>query len=177
MRDIRVKLAVGAAARSLGCRRRPSCSITSGCAARSIVDLAPDAGLLLAEGVVFGRSAMGETLTQGCFSDRWRVRRSGALVFAETLRLDGAIAQRLAAARSPAAAVAIASVLKIPAMKRRSRPSAPSRRRSPAKSAYRPGTAWRWSRLVAPDGAALRRDLIAVLTAFGNMPLPRLWLN
>jgi hypothetical protein len=30
---------------------------------------------------------------------------------------------------------------------------------------------------VAPDGAALHRDLIAVLTAFGNMPLPRLWLN
>ena len=33
------------------------------------------------------------------------------------------------------------------------------------------------ARLVAPDGAALRRDLIAVLTALGGTPLPRLWMN
>jgi urease accessory protein len=33
------------------------------------------------------------------------------------------------------------------------------------------------TRLVAPDGAALRRDLIAVVTALGGHPLPRLWLN
>ena len=31
-------------------------------------------------------------------------------------------------------------------------------------------------RLVAKDGAALRRDLVAVLTALGGR-LPRLWLN
>ncbi len=60
------------------------------------VDLAPDADLLLAEAVVFGRSAMGETVLRGHLFDRWRVRVGGALVFAETLRLDGAIAQRLA---------------------------------------------------------------------------------
>jgi urease accessory protein len=33
------------------------------------------------------------------------------------------------------------------------------------------------ARLVAADGAALRRDLIGVVTALGDMPLPRLWLN
>jgi urease accessory protein len=33
------------------------------------------------------------------------------------------------------------------------------------------------ARLVAADGAALHHDLVAVLTAFGGMPLPRLWLN
>jgi len=33
------------------------------------------------------------------------------------------------------------------------------------------------ARLVAPDGAALRRDLVAVLTALGGSPLPRLWSN
>jgi urease accessory protein len=32
-------------------------------------------------------------------------------------------------------------------------------------------------RLVAPEGAALRRDLIGVLTALNTGPLPRLWLN
>ena len=33
------------------------------------------------------------------------------------------------------------------------------------------------ARLVAADGAALRRDLIAVLTAWCAGSLPRLWFN
>ena len=33
------------------------------------------------------------------------------------------------------------------------------------------------ARLVATDGAALRRDLVAVLSALDAAPLPRLWLN
>ncbi len=33
------------------------------------------------------------------------------------------------------------------------------------------------ARLCAADGAALRHDLIAVLTAVRGTPLPRLWLN
>ena len=32
-------------------------------------------------------------------------------------------------------------------------------------------------RLVASDGAALRHDLIRVVTALGSGPLPRLWLH
>ena len=78
------------------------------------VDLARDASLVLAEAIVFGRSAMGETVLQGHLFDRWRVRVGGALVFAETLRLDGAIAQRLAQRAIAGESVAIASVLKIP---------------------------------------------------------------
>ena len=52
----------------------------------------------MAEAVVFGRSAMGEAVEQGAFTDRWRVRRDGRLIFAETVRLDGAIARMLARA-------------------------------------------------------------------------------
>ena len=63
-------------------------------ARRIDVDLADGASLLMAEAVVFGRSAMGETVEQGAFTDRWRVRRGGRLVFAETVRLDGAIARQ-----------------------------------------------------------------------------------
>jgi urease accessory protein len=141
------------------------------------VDLAPDANLLLAEGVIFGRSAMGETLAHGHFFDRWRVRRGGSLVFAESLRLENAIAERLAQRAVAAGGVAIASVLKIPG-------DAAAAAAIAAKHDDFAGevgvSAWNGlalARLVAPDGAALRRDLIAVLTAFGNMPLPRLWLN
>jgi urease accessory protein len=145
---------------------------------RSIeADLAPDAGLLLAEGVVFGRSAMGEKLTRGCFSDRWRVRRGGALIFAESLRLHGPIEEHLGRRAVAGGAVAIASVLKIPADEAA---VAAIRAKEKAFAGEVGVSAWNGLalvRLVAPDGAALRRDLIAVLTAFGNLRLPRLWLN
>ena len=39
----------------------------------------------MAEAVVFGRSAMGEAVEEGSLFDRWRVRRAGTLVFAETV--------------------------------------------------------------------------------------------
>ena len=141
------------------------------------VDLAPDASLLLAESVVFGRSAMGETLTQGYFSDRWRVRRDGVLIFAESLRLHGAIADQLGRRAVAGGAVAIASVLKVPAD---DAAVAAVRAKDKEFAGEVAVSAWNGlalARLVAPDGAALHRDLIAVLSAFGNMPLPRLWLN
>ncbi len=75
------------------------------------VDLAPGANLLLAEAVIFGRSAMGETVRLGQFLDRWRVRVGGTLVFAETIRLDGDIEQALAEPAIAARRVAVASVL------------------------------------------------------------------
>ena len=74
-----------------------------------------DASILLAEGIIFGRSAMGESVREGRLIDRWRVRRSGRLLFAETLRLEGAIARTLAEAAVTAGARAIATVLVVPA--------------------------------------------------------------
>src|SRR5258708_3476549 len=59
------------------------------------IDLAESASLLLCEIVVFGRSAMGERMRQGEFVDRWRVRRGGRLVFAETVRLHGDLGEKL----------------------------------------------------------------------------------
>jgi urease accessory protein len=59
------------------------------------VDMAGDATLLLAETLVFGRHASGETAIEGAFRDDWRVRRDGRLVFAEAVRLDGAISETL----------------------------------------------------------------------------------
>ena len=141
------------------------------------VDLARDANLLLAEATVFGRSAMGEVVTEGCVFDRWRVRVGGALVLAETLRLDDKIARRLAQRAVAADGVAVASIIKIPG----SDDDAAAVRAMQDRFAGEVGiSAWNglaMARLVAPDGAALRRDLVAVLTALGGAPLPRLWLN
>ena len=145
---------------------------------RSIdIELARDANLLLAEAAVFGRSAMGEAVVQGHFFDRWRLRVGGALVFAETLRLDGDIAQRLAQRAIAGGGVAVASVIKCPS----NDADVAAVRAMQDRFAGEVGiSAWNGlvvARLIAADGAALRRDLVAVLTALDAAPLPRLWLN
>jgi urease accessory protein len=140
-------------------------------------DLAANADLLIAEAVIFGRSAMGEEVLRGHFFDRWRVRVGGKLVFAESLRLDGAVAQKLGRAAIAGGGVAMASVLKIPG----DDAAIAAIRAMASDFAGEVGvSAWNGlasARLVAADGAALRRDLIGVLTAFGGTQLPRLWLN
>jgi len=141
------------------------------------IDLAHDADLILAEAIVFGRSAMGETVLQGHLFDRWRVRVGGALVFAETLRLDGTIAEHLARRAVAGEGAAIASVIKVPGDD-----AAAAAVRDKAKDFVGEVGVSAWNgllvaRLVAPNGAALHRDLGGVLTALSRMPLPRLWLN
>ena len=141
------------------------------------VDLAHDADLILAEAIVFGRSAMGETVLHGHLFDRWRVRVGGALVFAEALRLDGAIAEHLARRAAVGEGVAIASVIKVPGDE-----FGAAAVRDIAEDFVGEVGVSAWgnllvARLVAPDGAALHRDLVGVLTALNVMPLPRLWLN
>jgi urease accessory protein len=145
---------------------------------RSIdVTLAPGAQLLLAEAIVFGRAAMGETVQSGKLIDRWRVKVGGALVFAETVRLDGAIAQSLARRAVAANGVAIAGILKIPGDEA---DVAAVRALADSFGGEVAASAWNGQaivRLVAQDGAALRQDLMAVLTTLNSLPLPRLWLN
>jgi urease accessory protein len=141
------------------------------------VDLASDASVLLAEGVVFGRSAMSETVLQGRFFDRWRVRVDGALVFAESLRLDGAIAERLAQRAVAGESVAVASVLKVPANEKAIAAVRAMEKDFAGEVGISTWNGLTVARLVASDGAALHRDLVSVLTALSGMPLPRLWLN
>jgi urease accessory protein len=138
------------------------------------IDLASGASLIMAEAAVFGRAAMGEAMQRGFFSDRWRLRRDGRLVFAESARLDGAIAEKLKNRAVAAGGVAIASVLLAPADEKT---IAPLRALNAAGEIGI--SAWNGialARLVARDGATLRRDLVALLTALGQS-LPRLWLQ
>jgi urease accessory protein len=141
------------------------------------VSLVRTASLLLAEATVFGRSAMGETVRNGHFLDRRRVRLDGVLVFAETIGLDGNIAQRLAEPAVAKRGVAVASVLKIPGNE-----ECAAAVRSIQDSFVGEVGVSAWNgvavvRLVAPNGATLQRDLISVLNALDETPLPRLWLN
>jgi len=138
------------------------------------VDLIGDASLLMAEAVVFGRSAMGEQVRHGLLSDHWRFRRDGRLVFAETARLDGPIAERLGESAVANGTAAIATVLASPVGE-----AAVERVRASSFFGEVGISAWNGlavARLCAKDGAGLRGDLAAVLTALGG-ELPRLWLN
>ncbi len=141
------------------------------------ITLAPTAHLLFAETVIFGRSAMGETVREGSFCDRWQVRRGGRMIFAESFRLEGAIAQRLGETAVAAGGVALGTVLMVPghdAAIEAVRAAAPQFRGEAGISAWN-GLAL--ARLAAADGAALRHDLVLLLAALGHAPLPRLWLN
>jgi urease accessory protein len=141
------------------------------------VSLARDANLLLAEAMVFGRSAMGETVLEGHVFDRWRLRVDRSLIFAETLRLDGQIAQRLSQRAVARGGVAVANVIKYPG---NDGDVAAVRAMQECFAGEVGASAWNGVsviRLVASDGAALRRDLVSVITALHAAPLPRLWTN
>ncbi|WP_246663031.1 urease accessory protein UreD [Pseudolabrys sp. FHR47] len=145
-------------------------------ARRIDVDVAEGGWLLMAEGVVFGRTAMGEALNEGSFSDRWRVRLGGKLVYADTARLDGAVAEQLARRAVANDGIAMATVLIVPGtddVLEHVRALGDTFAGEVGISAWN-GIAV--ARFVAKDGAALRRDLIAVLAALGTS-VPRLWLQ
>ncbi|MDB5532543.1 MAG: urease accessory protein UreH, partial [Hyphomicrobiales bacterium] len=147
---------------------------------RSIdVDLAPGASLLMAEAVVFGRAAMGEFMTEGHVSDRWRVRRAGKLIYADTARLNGAISEKLAQAAVTNGGIAFATVLYAPSADDLAQKLEQVRALDDTFKGEAGISAWNGvavARLCAEDGATLRHDLIAVLAALGAQ-VPRLWLQ
>jgi urease accessory protein len=141
------------------------------------IDLASDARLVFAEAVVFGRTGMGETVEHGLFFDRWRVRRGGALVFAESARLDGAIAEKLGEVAVANGGAAIATVLIVPGS---AETLEPLRALSPPFRGEVGISAWNGiavARLCAAAGAALRQDLTALLANLRGGKLPRCWFH
>ncbi|MDE5464106.1 urease accessory protein UreD [Bradyrhizobium sp. CSS354] len=140
------------------------------------IDLDATASLLLCEIVVFGRTAMGERMEQGEFVDRWRLRRGGKLVFAETVRLDGNIGAKLARSAVAKGGAAIGTALIVPgdeALIERLREASESFAGEVGISAW---NGFAMARFCAQDAARLRGDMMAVLARTGAA-LPRLWLN
>ena len=141
------------------------------------IDLAESASLLLCEIVVFGRAAMGEKMLTGSFTDRWRLRRGGRLVFAETVRLEGDIGAKLGQSAIAKGGVAIGTALIVPgdeALVERIREASDSFSGEVGISSW---NGFAMARFCAQDAAKLRADMIAVLGSIGGPALPRLWLN
>ena len=141
------------------------------------IDLAEGASLLLCEIVVFGRAAMGERMLQGEFVDRWRLRRGGRLVFAETVRLDGDIGAIMTKSAVANGGVAIGTALIVPgdeALVERIREVANSFGGEVGISSW---NGFAMARFCAQDAARLRADMMAVLGRASATALPRMWLN
>jgi urease accessory protein len=141
------------------------------------INLAGDASLLLAEACVFGRSAMGETVEEGRFFDRWRLWVDGALRFADSIRLDGGVARSLSELAIAAGSVAVASVVKFPAAEENVAAVCEMQQEYAGEVGASSWNGLAVIRCVAASGAALRHDLTKLLTALGGAPLPRLWVN
>jgi len=140
------------------------------------IELDEAASLLLCEIVVFGRTAMGERMEQGEFVDRWRMRRGGKLVFAETIRLDGNIGAKLARSAVAKGGAAVGTALIVPGdetLVERIREASESFSGEVGISAW---NGFAMARFCAQDAARLRADMMAVLARTGAA-LPRLWLN
>jgi urease accessory protein len=141
------------------------------------IDLAEGASLLLCEIVVFGRAAMGERMLHGEFVDRWRLRRGGRLVFAETVRLDGDIGAKLTESAVAKGGVAIGTALIVPgdeALVERIREVSNSFGGEVGISSW---NGFAMARFCAQDAALLRADMMAVLGRASASALPRMWLN
>ncbi len=141
------------------------------------IDLAEDARLRRVEAIVFGRAGMGEAVDDAGVFDRWRLHRGGRLIHTEAMRLHGAVAAKLAQPAVADGGVAMATVLIVPADEAVAvgvRTLAGRFRGEVGVSAW---NGFAVVRLCAADGAALRHDLVAVLTAVHQGSLPRLWLN
>ena len=147
------------------------------------LEVAVDEGgeALLAEAVVVGRTAMGETVRTGGFRDRWRVRRGGRLVFADGVVVEGDVEAALARPVALGGGCAYASVLRVaPDAEHALEAVRAVLGKATDDRALRAGaSAWDGLlavRLAAVDGATLRRSLERVLEALRpGRPLPTVW--
>jgi urease accessory protein len=146
---------------------------------RTQVTMAEDATLTATELVVFGRTAMGETVESGLLGDRWRIVRDGRLVFADATRLAGPIRSLLERPATAAGAPALALVVHVGA----SAPAkvggirqvfADARQVEAGVSAY---DGLLVARMIARSGGALRAAVLRVIDVVRDgLPPPRPWL-
>ncbi len=142
-------------------------------------NVAEDGRLTLLEAVVFGREARAERIVDGLFIDRWRVRRGSRLVYADTLRLNGPIADLLQKPSVGNGARALATLIYVA-------PDAEARL-EPVREQLCFGqgcdaAASTWNgllavRFCAASIEALRAAICPFLLAFRGEPLPRVWLS
>jgi urease accessory protein len=140
------------------------------------VETSSEAELLIAETLMFGRLAMGETRIDASVRDSWRVRRDGRLVFADETRIDhvGATLDRKAVgagARALSTIVAAAPDIeaRLPDLRAALEAAGPG-----VESGASAFDGLIVARLLAASFDQLRMGLVASIVALGGRK-PRLW--
>jgi urease accessory protein len=140
------------------------------------VETSGEAEFLIAETLVFGRLAMGETRIDASVRDSWRVRRDGRLVFADETRIDhvGATLDRKAVgagARALSTIVAAAPDIeaRLPDLRAALEAAGPG-----VESGASAFDGLIVARLLAASFDQLRMGLVASIVALGGRK-PRLW--
>ena len=142
---------------------------------RTVATMAADAQLLAVEAVIFGRTAMGEDMLQGALSDDWAIRRDGRLIHDDRFRAAGEVAALLdrPSVLNGARAMATLRYVAPDALARLEE----MRELLATLACNAAASAWNGMlvvRLIAPDGYALTKTLIALLIAFRGAA-PRAW--
>jgi urease accessory protein len=140
------------------------------------VEMDESARMLLFEAVVFGRTARGEEVSEGFFEERWRIRRGGRLVHADTFRLSGPIGPLLDRPAVAGGARALATF--IYAAPDAERKLDQARAILGDASCTAGASAWKGLlavRFLARDGAELRRAAARFIEGFRGCPAPRVW--
>jgi urease accessory protein len=129
--------------------------------------------------VVFGRAARAERMADGLFEDRWRIRRGGRLVYADTLRLEGPIGDLLQKPSVGNGARALATLIHV-APDAEARLDAARDHLASGNGCEAAASAWNGLlavRFCAVTVEALRAAAVPFLLAFRGEPLPRVWLS
>jgi urease accessory protein len=145
---------------------------------RTSIDLAPGATLLAAECLIFGRAAMGEDVVSGGVADPWRIRRGDRLIYADTLRLSGSVAEALDRPAVLSGARATATVIYVAADAGQRLEAVRELIAAKGGGASIGASAWGEILLLrglAKDGRTLQVALRPVIEALSGRLLPRIW--
>ncbi|WP_165929199.1 urease accessory protein UreD [Shimia isoporae] len=139
------------------------------------VGLSKDSCFLMVEPMIFGRTAMGETVHQASIKDKINIRRDGRIQFADRVNLSGDIQSHLDRPAIANGNRAMAALLF--AANEAERHVDPLRALLPPNcgvSLIREGLIF--ARLLAEDGHSLRQILIPALRHLRGAELPRTWM-
>ncbi len=138
------------------------------------VNLAPTAKLLLVEPVIFGRAAMGERLHDIQFADHVEVRRDGAPLYRDAIRISGDLIRQLAGLATAQNAGAMANLLYVGADAETNLPSLRTMLPEAGGATLLQADVLAL-RLLATDGFELRRFLLPIIERLSADTLPTSW--
>lgn len=143
---------------------------------RLSVELETGASLFMVEPLVFGRTAMGEVLSDAHFRDRIEIHRDGTPLYLDAITLKGDVTGHFAGAEIAQGARAMATIVLV--SDTAGSVLEPVRSMLPASAgASLIGRDLLVVRILAPDSFALRQSLVPVLGLLSKDTLPRSWMT